>query len=51
MLNGYKTYLAGFLLVVLAGLKALEYIDQTTYDSVLALLTGLGLASLRSAVK
>lgn len=48
-LKGYRTYIIGFLLVVLAGLKATNKIDQAAYDAIFPLLAGGGFAALRAA--
>jgi hypothetical protein len=50
-LKGYKTYIVAALAVILAGLKALGYIDDTSYQTILAILGGLGLGFLRAGVK
>ncbi len=49
-LKGFRTYIAGAALVVLAGLKATNKIDQPTYEAALAFLGGIGLLALRAAV-
>jgi copper homeostasis protein CutC len=51
MLKGYRTYLAAGVMVVLAGLKALGYIDEQTYQTLLAVAGAMGLTFLRMAVK
>ncbi len=50
-MRGYRTYVVGFLLVVLAGLRALNYITEEVYQVFLGLLGGAGLYTLRSAIK
>jgi len=44
MLHGYKTYIVAVLLAILAALKALGYIDEATYQALIALL-GAGAVS------
>lgn len=44
MLQGYKTYIVAVLLAILAALKALGYIDEATYQALIALL-GAGAVS------
>ena len=50
-LEGKKTYLVGACMAVLVFLKQIGKIDDATYNSLLALLMGGGLAALRSAIK
>lgn len=50
MLQGYKTYLAAVLIALATFGKVLGWIDQSTYDAILALLASLGLYGLRSAI-
>ena len=50
-LKGYRTYIIGFLVVVLAGLRALDYITEPVYQNVLGLLAGAGLYTLRGSIK
>ena len=38
MLAGYKSYIIAALIAVLAGLHAMGYIDEATYQTLLALL-------------
>jgi len=50
-LSGRKSYLLGFGIVVVAGLYSQGYIDESEYLTLLGLLNGGGLASLRAGVK
>lgn len=50
MLSGYKTYICAALLVVIAGLHAMGYINQTVFETLIGLVSGGGLAALRAAV-
>lgn len=50
MLPGYKTYLAAFCLCVATGAKALGWIDESQYQTIMAILGALGLAFLRAGV-
>ena len=50
-LEGKRTYLVGFILVVLSGLKAQGYLDQATYDVVFNALVGVGLVTLRMGMQ
>jgi type IV secretory pathway VirB2 component (pilin) len=50
-LKGKKTYIVAGIMVILTGLKALNYIDEQTYQTVLAVLGGLGLGFLRAGIK
>ena len=50
MLNGYKTYIVAFLIVVVGMLNAFGYIPTSVMETVIAILSGAGLASLRSSV-
>ena len=50
-LQGYKTYLSAFLMVVLAGFRALHYIDDAQYQTILAVLVGAGMAAIRDGSK
>lgn len=49
-MKGYRTYLVGAVMVILAGLKALGYITEPVYQTLMGLLTGAGLAALRAAI-
>jgi formate-dependent nitrite reductase membrane component NrfD len=51
LLSGYRTYIVAALGVVVTGLLAMGYIDQQTYNEVVAILGSLGLAFLRAGVK
>ena len=48
---GYKTYMVGAAMVLLAGLHSQGYINDSTYQSLQGLLTGGGLAFLRMGMK
>ena len=50
-LPGMKTYLVSVGIVLGAGLKALGYIDDATYQTMNAVLIGGGFAALRNGVK
>lgn len=50
MLKGKKTYLVAVLMFALAGLKGIGLIDEPTYQTIMGLLAGLGLTTLRAAV-
>ena len=50
-LKGYKTYIAGFLMVVAAGCYQLGYIDGQLFAVIGAALTGGGFIALRAGVK
>ena len=50
-LEGKKTYFIGACIAVLVFLKQIGKIDEATYQSLNALLSGGGLAALRSAIK
>lgn len=50
-LNGYKTYIAAALVIVLSGLKATGKIDENTFQILIGLAGSLGLIGLRSAMK
>jgi hypothetical protein len=50
MLSGYKTYIIAGLIAVAAGAHYLGYIDNALYETVVGLLAGGGLASLRAGV-
>jgi hypothetical protein len=45
-----KTYLVGVLLFALGGIKAMGWIDEGTYQAILAILSGAGMMTLRAAV-
>lgn len=51
MLKGYKTYVIAGLAGLLGFIRYMEWIDYVTYESLLALVTGGGLATLRNAVR
>jgi uncharacterized membrane protein len=48
-LKGKKTYIIALLIGLLSAAKALGYVDEGTFQTVMALLTGGGLAALRHA--
>ena len=50
-LKGKGTYAIAGALFILGGLKALGYVDEGTYNTVLAVLLPTGLFTLRRAVK
>lgn len=50
MLKGYRSYLVGFGMVVVAGLKALGYINEQVYQALMGVLVGGGVAALRAAI-
>jgi len=50
-LAGKKTYIIAAIMAVLVFAKYAGFIDQSTYDQLVALLTGAGLATLRAAIK
>lgn len=50
MLQGYRSYIIGFLIVVVAGLKALGYINEAVFEALMGFLTGGGILSLRAAI-
>jgi hypothetical protein len=50
MLKGYKTYIIAALIAVLAGLHAMGYIDEATYQTLLALLGAGGLSTVSAKV-
>lgn len=50
-INGKKTYLVAFGIFCLGGAKALGYIDEDAYQTLLGLLGATGLATLRHGMK
>lgn len=50
MLNGYKTYIAGGLIVLFAVLYALGVIDGETFLKIFGILAGTGIVTMRSAI-
>lgn len=50
-LRGYKTYLIAAVMAALAVSRALNWIDEATYQTLLGLLGASGLATLRAGVK
>lgn len=51
MLKGYKTYIVAVLIAGAGVLHTLGYISSDVLTTVITILTGAGLASLRSSVK
>jgi len=51
LLKGKKTYIVAILMAALSAVRALGLIDEGTYQAILALLSGLGLATLRAGVE
>lgn len=49
-LVGRKTYLIALAMALLAFAKSVEWIDEATYQTLLGLLGGAGLATLRAGV-
>jgi hypothetical protein len=50
MLQGYKTYIIAAIVAVLAGLHAMGYIDEATYQTLLALLSAGGLSTVAAKI-
>lgn len=50
-LAGYRTYLVAAAMAALAAAYGLGWIDRSTYEMLLGLLTGAGMATIRSGVK
>lgn len=50
MLKGYKTYIVAILTAALAAAHALGYIDEQTYQSLLALLAAGGLSTVAAKI-
>lgn len=50
MLQGYKTYICAALIGLSAAVHFLGYIDDATYQTLVGILAGGGLAALRSGV-
>jgi len=50
MLSGYKSYLVAAAMVVLAGLHAQGYINDSLFVTLQGVLLGGGVAALRSAI-
>ena len=50
-LSGKKTYLVAIAMVILAGLRQQDYIDEQTYRYGEWILLGGGLAALRAGIK
>lgn len=51
VLEGYKTYIIGALVVALSGFYAFGLIELAMFEKVLGILAGLGLITLRMGVK
>ena len=49
-MGGYKTYLFAFLIALATFAKVMGWIDEKTYEMILALLGAGGLAALRAGV-
>lgn len=49
-LKGYRTYLSVAAVIIVTILKSLGHIDESTYQNLVALFGGAGLAFLRAAV-
>ena len=49
-MGGSKTYMVAGLMVIIAGLHAQGYLNDSTYQSIQGLLTGAGLAFLRMGI-
>jgi len=50
-MSGYKTYIVAALIILASLAKWKGYIDAGTYEVILALLGGTGLATLRAGMK
>lgn len=50
MLAGYKTYIIAILSGALTVMKALGYIDETLYNTLMALLASGGIASVAAKI-
>lgn len=49
-LKGKRTYIIGTLMFLTGGSRALNLIDQHTYETVMGLLGGLGFVAVRAAL-
>lgn len=49
MLDGYKTYIAAFVIAVVAGAQYLGFIDAATATAITGIFIGGGFAALRAA--
>lgn len=49
-LKGKRTYICAVILFILGGCRALNWIDQSAYETLSVMVSGLGLAALRAAV-
>lgn len=50
MMQGYKTYLIAFLMIILSGAKAQGYITDEMYATIISLLAPMGLVTLRMSM-
>lgn len=50
MLKGYRTYIIAAIIAILAGLHAMGYIDEATYQTLLALLGAGGLSTVAAKI-
>lgn len=50
-LRGYRSYLIGFLLIIVSGLHAQGYISAEVKDLLQGILLGGGIMSLRAGIK
>lgn len=51
MFAGYKTYLVAGLVAITSTAKYMGYIDYNAYESLMGLLMGSGLVTMRQAIK
>ena len=51
LLNGKKTYFVAAAIAAASAARYLGYIDSDAYEAIFGLLTGTGLATLRSGVQ
>ena len=49
MLKGYRTYISVALAIILAGLRALNFVSEEQYQIALGVLLSLGLGFLRAS--
>jgi hypothetical protein len=50
-LDGYKTYIGGAVVFIAGGLRALEIIDEASYQALLAVGLSIGISGLRAALR
>lgn len=50
-LEGYRTYIGAAIVFVAGGLKALNLIDQATFEAIVAVGGAISVFGLRSAIK